>query len=142
MSFHLFAVLALAVTFGGMTFFSAVVAPLVFRKLPPPIAGGFIRGLFPWYYLTMGATTLVALLLLLPGARGIQGWAALLTAAVLFGFVFARQVLMPMINRARDADLAGEIGAARRFKRLHRLSVVVNASQWLAALAALVLVVR
>jgi len=56
----LIAGLALAVAFGGMTFFSAVVAPLVFVKLPAATAGGFIRELFPWYYLTLGAVSLIA----------------------------------------------------------------------------------
>jgi hypothetical protein len=32
---------------------------------------------------------------------------------------------MPMINRARNTELAGS-GSAARFNRLHRLSVVVN----------------
>ena len=36
----LIAGLALAVAFGGMTFFSAVLAPLVFAKLPAATAGG------------------------------------------------------------------------------------------------------
>ncbi len=40
---YLIAVLALALTFGGMTFFSAVITPLVFSKLPLKIAGPFIR---------------------------------------------------------------------------------------------------
>ena len=32
---HLAAALALSLTFGGMTFFFAVMTPLVFTKLPP-----------------------------------------------------------------------------------------------------------
>jgi len=55
----------------------------------------------------------------------------------LAGFVLARQVLMPMINRARDAEVAGDAGAGSRFQRLHRLSVAFNGVQWLAILAAL-----
>jgi hypothetical protein len=141
LSLKILAVVALAVCFGGMTFFSLVLAPLVFRKLPPQTAGAFIREVFPWYYLTMGTTTLVALLLLLPGISDGQGWSPLFSAIALGGFVFARQVLMPMINRARDAKLTGDEQAGQRFKRLHALSVVLNAGQWLAVLAALVLLV-
>ncbi len=132
--------LALALTFGGMTFFSLVMAPLVFTKLPFDTAGAFIRQVFPWYYLTMGVTTLAALLALLLGARGTAIWQIALTALVLAGFVYARQILMPMINRARDAELAGDTAAAGRFKRLHRVSVIINGLQWLAVLAALILV--
>jgi hypothetical protein len=133
----LFAGTALALTFGGMTFFSAVMAPLVFTKLPLDTAGAFIREVFPWYYLAMGATTLAALLALLPGIGAGLGWAAALCALALAGFVVARQVLMPRINQARDAQLAGEAGAGRRFGRLHGMSVLINGAQWLAVLAAL-----
>ncbi len=135
---HVITGLSLAMTFGGMTFFSAVMAPLVFTKLPFETAGAFIRQVFPWYYLTMGATTLVALLALLFSASQTTGWEVPLVALVLLGFVFARQVLMPLINRARDDEVAGSAGAGRRFKRLHRTSVVINGVQWLAVLAALV----
>ena len=137
---HIIAALSLALTFGGMTFFSAIMAPLVFTKLPFETAGAFIRQVFPWYYLSMGATTLVALLALLFGASHTASWEASLAALVLLGFVLARQILMPLINRARDEELAGKVGAERRFKRLHRTSVLINGAQWLAVLAALVLV--
>jgi hypothetical protein len=56
--FQVSAGLTLALAFGGMTFFSAVMAPLVFTKLPFDTAGAFIRQVFPWYYLTIGAVSL------------------------------------------------------------------------------------
>jgi len=137
---HVVTGLSLALTFGGMTFFSAVMAPLVFTKLPFATAGTFIRQVFPWYYFTMGATTLVALLALLFSPSDTAKWEAPLVALVLLGFVFARQVLMPLINRARDEEIAGRAGAAQRFKSLHQTSVLINGVQWTAVLAALVLV--
>ena len=137
---HIITGLALALTFGGMTFFSGIMAPLVFIKLPIETAGAFIRALFPWYYLSMGVATLIALVALALGTRGIASWEAGLTALVLLGFVYARQSLMPMINRARDAELAGYSKAGAHFTRLHRLSVLINGLQWFAVLAALVLV--
>ena len=85
----------------------------------------------------MGATTLVALLMLLPGSAEGARWPAALCALTLLGFVLARQLLMPRINRARDAEAAGDAGAFRRFQSLHRLSVAINGVQWLAILAAL-----
>lgn len=137
---HVITGLSLALTFGGMTFFSAVMAPLVFTKLPFETAGTFIRQVFPWYYFTMGATTLVALLASLFSPSHTAKWEAPLVALVLLGFIFARQVLMPLVNRARDEELAGRAGAAHRFKRLHQASVLINSVQWVAVLAALVLV--
>ncbi len=137
---HVITGVALALTFGGMTFFSAVMAPLVFTKLPFETAGGFIRQVFPWYYLSMGTTTLIALLALLFSASPTASWEGALVGLVLLGFIFARQVLMPLSNRARDEELAGSAGAAHRFKRLHQASVLINSAQWVAVLAALVLV--
>lgn len=135
---HVITGLALALTFGGMTFFSLVLAPLVFTKLPLDIAAAFIRQVFPWYYLTMGITTLVALVTLVLEPYDVRVWEIVSTGLVLAGFVYARQVLMPMINRARDAEMAGDTGAARRFKRLHGISVIINGVQWLAVLTALI----
>ncbi len=135
---YLVAALTLALTFGGMTFFSAVMTPLVFSKLPMQIAGPFIRQVFPWYYLSMGTTALLALVALLVEAGGTATWEAVLVSLVLAGFAFARQVLMPMINQARDAELGYEPGAAKRFRRLHLVSVIINGLQWLAVLTVLI----
>ena len=41
--------LGLSALVGGMLF-GAIMAPLVFIKLPLEIAGPFIRTVFPWYY--------------------------------------------------------------------------------------------
>lgn len=46
-------------------------------------------------------------------------------------FVFARQSLMPISNRARDDDLHGVPGACKRFQILHRGSVIINGVQML-----------
>ncbi|MGD2019921.1 MAG: DUF4149 domain-containing protein [Thiohalocapsa sp.] len=131
LGFHLLAGFALALAFGGMTFFSAVMAPLVFTKLPFETAGGFIRQVFPWYYLSIGSVSVVAAAALVLGAEPV---AALLTALAAAGFWYARQVLMPRINAARDA------GRDAAFNRLHRYSVIINGAQWLLLAAALVLV--
>ena len=137
MSAELFAAVAgvlCATAFGSMVFFSAVVAPLVFTRLPAEAAGAFIRQLFPVYYLVLAGLTGAAALLVL----GTDGGNAALFAIVAGGFVYARQVLMPRINALRDAELAGDAEAAPRFARAHRGSVVLNAVQMIALLVALV----
>lgn len=116
---------ATATLFGAMVFFSAVMAPLIFTKLEPELAGGFIRQVFPWYYLMvigMGAVATLALAILRP-------LDAAIVAGVTAAAVAARQILMPAINRARDAMLAGDETARTRFSRRHRLSVWINAAQ-------------
>jgi hypothetical protein len=116
--------LAIGITLGAMVFFSACVAPLVFMRLPPDIAGRFIRALFPWYYGFGFIGSSVAALL----CAGTASTAAGFAFATALGFLLARQVLMPAINAARDAAMA-DPAAARRFERLHRASVAVNLVQ-------------
>ena len=123
------ALIATAVLFGGMIAFSFLFAPLVFLKLPGETAGGFIRQVFPWYYLfVLGVAALAAALV--AAADPVAG---AVMAAVALGGVLARQVLMPAINRFRDRQMAGEAGAGRWFGVLHQGSVVLNFLQMGAA---------
>jgi hypothetical protein len=127
------ALLSLALLLGGMVFFAAVVAPLVFTRLPPEWAGRFIRQLFPVYYLWLIATAGIAALALAP-ARPVDALAVALVAALT---IWLRQGLMPRINRLSDAAQAGDAAARPRFDRAHRLSVLLNFAQL--AVAAVVL---
>ena len=43
--------------------------------------------------------------------------------------LWVRQWLLPRINTARDAQLAGDVQAAQRFDRDHKLSVGINLLQ-------------
>jgi len=122
---QLTAQLAAGILFGSMIFFAAVMAPLVFIKLPGEIAGRFIREVFPRYYLWGMVVGGVALL----AALGVSFTDVVLLALVVAGFVYARQLLMPRINQRRDAALAGDPAAKRQFENLHRYSVIINAVQ-------------
>ncbi len=120
---HLVAVFALALLLGGMIFFAAVVAPLVFTRLPAEHAGRFIRAFFPVYYLYVLISSMVAAVALVPRWEGLaMGVVAALTLVL-------RQWLMPLINRYSDAAQAGDTVAKRRFDRAHQLSVTVNVAQ-------------
>ncbi|SDE36389.1 DUF4149 domain-containing protein [Belnapia rosea] len=125
--------LSLALLLGGMVFFAAVVAPLVFTRLPADQAGRFIRQLFPVYYLWLIATAGLAALALAP-ARPADALAMALVAALT---LWLRQGLMPRINRLSDAAQAGDAAARPRFDRAHRLSVLLNLAQMLVAAAVL-----
>lgn len=114
--------------FGAMLFFAAVVAPSVFRFLEGEAAGRFLRGFFPVYYITGLVVAGVAV----PLAIWEGGFlAAGVLAVVACGFALSRFVLVARINIARDAELAGEAGAGRRFRWLHRASVLINLVQML-----------
>ena len=123
--------------FGAMAFFAFVYAPLVFIKLGTETGGRFIREVFPVYYVTMGATSVAAAVLLAFGSAA-RGTDALAMACIGVVFFLARFALLPVINRNRDAGQAGDLAAKRRYDALHRASVIVNAVQMLAVLVVLV----
>jgi hypothetical protein len=123
---QLWAQLVTALILGGMVFFAFLFAPLVFTKLPAKTAGGFIREVFPVYYVAFAGVALIAALLAIPRID------ALVLAVVGGLFLLARFWLMPRINAARDQ------GENRSFDRLHRLSVIINAAQMIAVFAVFV----
>ena len=128
------ALLSLTLLLGGMAFFAAAVAPLVFTRLPPGQAGRFIRQVFPVYYLWVLGTAAAAAVALLP----LRPWDALAAALIAAVTWWLRQRLMPRINALSDAARAGgDAAAGAGFARAHRLSVIANAVQMLAALGLL-----
>ena len=114
---------------GAMLFFPAVVAPVVFTSLPEAQAGAFLRSMFPRYYAFMIALSLIAALLFLVVSDGSAYQAATVCLFVGVSTLWVRQWLLPRINMARDAQLAGDVEAGRRFDRDHKLSVGVNMLQ-------------
>jgi len=133
MTLQILAAVATGLLAGGMTFFSFVFAPLVFKKLPAETAGAFIAAVFPVYYAAGLALSALAAGL---AAAPAPGEAALL-AAVAVLFAVARFGLMPAIEARRDASRAGEPAARAIFRRLHGISMVVNLVQMIAAIAVL-----
>lgn len=125
----LIALFAVALLLGGMAFFAALVAPVVFRVLPAEPAGRFIRALFPRYYLWVLATAAAAAVALFPLSKPDAG----IMAAVAGMAFWLRQSLMPRINALSDLAKAGDAEAQRGFDRAHRLSVIANLLQMLAA---------
>lgn len=117
--------------FGSMLFFAVVTAPTIFKALPEDQAGKFLRALFPRYY-TWG---MVVSFLAAAVCAFLDRTDLILTAVVFVLFVLSRQVLMPQINTSRDAALTGDKKAAKRFLRLHGLSVLVNLVQMIILLA-------
>jgi hypothetical protein len=134
--FQALTTLALGGLFGGILAFSALFAPLVFTQLPIDVAGRFIRAVFPWYYLYVIVFGLLAAIL--AALAGADFWVLVPTALIGLASVYARQVLMLQINQLRDRELAGDKAAGAQFNFKHRLSVIINSVQLLAAGAVLV----
>ena len=127
------ALYVVAATLGAMLFFAVGVAPTVFQALPIEQAGLFLRTLCPRYSL--------ALIVGSGLAGGLWISSAPLAAAVCWlialSTLWIRQSLVPRINELRDADLAGDAAAGKRFATLHRVSVIINMVQLLALVSLL-----
>ena len=106
---------------GIMLFFSFILAPMIFKVLPPDNAGVFIRAIFPYYYLVN--------LLILGSISGfyifyqtfILDFYLVLTSALLFFFNLV--YLMPKINKFKDER------NEKAFKVSHFISVIINFAQ-------------
>jgi hypothetical protein len=124
-----FAVLGLAALGGGMLFFGAVMAPMVFLHLPADVAGPFIRTAFPWYYgYCLGSAAVAALGFLLR-----REWLSVLGALAVAGVMgWLWQVQLPALDALRAAhDTAG-------FDQGHRLAVWLNGAALLVVTTLLV----
>ena len=132
LSFDLAAILLIALALGGMVLFAAVYAPTALRVLPSEHAGVLLRAVFPKYFRVNAALTGAAALCLYDRA---EGWAV----AGVFGlFLVVMLVIMPRIDAVRDAKIAGDAAARRRFGRLHAISSSINLLQMLVLLVVLV----
>ena len=112
-----FALLTTSLLFGGMTLYAFGFAAFIFKALPAETAGPLIRRAFPHFYLFVFITSGVATITV----GFLSDW---LTTILLFivasTTVFARQVLMPAVNKATDAQ------KNIRFKILHGLAVAIT----------------
>ena len=102
---------------GVIVFFSAVVAPTVFKSLEERDAGVFLRAFFPKYYIfgiILGVLSF-SVLMVMPISSLLNYAIVTMTLLTLFG-----RLSIPIINKARDTgDEAG-------FKRYHLISVMMN----------------
>jgi len=111
----------ISLVLGIMLFFSFILAPMIFKVLPPDNAGVFIRAIFPYYYLVN--------LLILGSISGfyifyqtfVLDFYLVLTSALLFFFNLV--YLMPKINKFKDER------NEKAFKVSHFISVIINFAQ-------------
>ena len=110
------ALLATALLFGGMFLYAFGFAAFIFSALPAASAGALIRRAFPWFYLFVLSTSGFAAAV----AAAADPVSSAILVAIAMTTIFARQGLMPAINRATDC------GAKRRFQVLHTTSVFIT----------------
>ncbi len=108
----------LAISLGMMIFFSFVLAPMIFKILDPENAGKFVRKIFPYYYfVNLVFLSVAVVLFFIVSSFSINFY---ITLALVFSFVFAQFILMPLINRLKDNN------QEKKFKYAHGFSVVIN----------------
>ena len=120
MSLYLIVVLV-SIWVGSIIFFSAIIAPTVFKVLDEKSAGLFLRAFFPKYYifgLIIGGLSLVLIFLLNIPVNTVL----LALLIVMIALTVTSKLMIPVINAARDM---GEAGVSR-FKKLHTMSVILN----------------
>jgi hypothetical protein len=114
------------------------VAPTVFRSLPAEHAGRYLRSIFPVYY-TWGIILALVISFIAYDTNIIV---FVISSIITVLFIYSRQGLLPRINLAREARLAGDPDGEAAFKRLHRLSVLINLGNMLLLIISAVLILK
>lgn len=109
---------------GVMLFFSFVLAPMIFKVLPPDNAGIFVRAIFPYYYLVNLLILCIICSFYIYYETFVLDFYLILFCTLLFFFNLI--FLMPKINKYKDQQ--NEKG----FKISHFLSVIINFMQLIA----------
>ena len=111
---------------GFMIFFPIVVAPSVFKNFNEKQSSVFLRSFFPKYYLFGIIITLIGIFI----SAWEKDFAIILGFSLIFlSFVFSRQYLTPLINKAKDEIIKSDDLSKVKFERLHRFSVIINILQ-------------
>ena len=116
-----------------MIFFPLVVATSVFKVLDENQSSKFLRIFFPKYYLFGIVLSFSGIILSTFEKSNVS---LLVFSFILLGFLFSRQILMPMINKAKDENIDN------KFNKLHKFSVFINFVQMIASVFLLVMYLK
>jgi len=110
-------ILITAAILSFMIFFPVVVATSVFKVLDEKQSSKFLRIFFPKYYLFGLVLSLTGLIIAIFDKNNMS---LIVFILIIIGFLFSRQFLMPIINKAKDNN------NEKKFNILHRFSVLIN----------------
>ena len=110
-------ILITAAILSFMIFFPVVVATSVFKVLDEKQSSKFLRIFFPKYYLFGLVLSLTGLIIAIFDKNNMS---LIIFPLIIIGFLFSRQFLMPIINKAKDNN------NEKKFNILHRFSVLIN----------------
>ena len=125
--------LVAAATLSFMIFFPLVVATSVFKVLDEKQSSKFLRIFFPKYYLYGFALSFLGVIFSIYYENKLS---ILIYSVIMVGFLFSRQILMPMVNKAKD------LNNEKKFNKLHKLSVFINFLQIIGCVFLLVIYLK
>ena len=125
--------LVAAATLSFMIFFPLVVATSVFKVLDEKQSSKFLRIFFPKYYLYGFVLSLAGVILSIYFENKLS---ILIYSFIMVGFIFSRQILTPMVNKAKDSN------DEKKFNKLHKLSVFINFLQIIGCIFLLVVYLK
>ena len=105
-----------------MIFFSAVVSPSVFASLNSKGSSKFLRTIFPRMFLFGFIISLLTFILTILSNDLFN---SIVLVIIGLSFLINRNYLTPLINNFRDQELEGDSKAAKNFKMMHLLSVLL-----------------
>ncbi len=105
-----------------MIFFSTVVSPSVFASLNSKGSSKFLRTIFPRMFLFGFVISLIAFILTILSNDLFN---SIVLVIIGLSFLINRNYLTPLINNFRDQELDGDSKAAKNFKMMHLLSVLL-----------------
>ena len=111
----------ISIWIGVIVFFSAIIAPTVFKTLDEKSAGVFLRAFFPKYYLFAIVIGLAALALIMIFKIEMSNILYIAIVSMTILSIISR-FMIPIINNARDMGEKGK----QKFNRLHAMSVSLN----------------
>ena len=111
----------ISIWIGVIIFFSAIIAPTVFKTLDEKSAGVFLRAFFPKYYLFAIVIGLAVLALIMIFNIEMSNILYIAIVSMTILSIISR-FMIPIINNARDMGEKGK----QKFNRLHALSVSLN----------------
>ena len=119
-------ILIFGMLLGFMIFFPTVVAPSIFKNLNEKQSSLFLRSFFPKYYLFGIIISLIGIIV-----SYLEDDLIIISSFVFIflGFLFSRQYLTPLINKAKDEINKSKNLSKVKFEKLHRFSVLINILQ-------------
>ena len=112
----------LTILIGSMIFFMAVVSPSVFATLSTNASSKFLRTIFPRMFLFGFIISVIALIF---SVLSSDLFNSIVLVIISLSFLINRNYLTPLINKFRDQELEGDSKAAKNFKIMHLLSVLL-----------------